>query len=58
LAKLDKSLHHCALEATGNYGALLVEMLVESDISVSVLDSFQEFDSIYGINFIRNSSTA
>ncbi|WP_419241474.1 hypothetical protein [Cardinium endosymbiont of Nabis limbatus] len=25
LAQLDRSFHHCVLEATGNYGALLVE---------------------------------
>ncbi|MGI2262278.1 IS110 family transposase [Candidatus Cardinium hertigii] len=41
LGKLDKSLHHCVLEATGNYGALLVGMLVECDISVSVINPKQ-----------------
>ncbi|MGI2298819.1 IS110 family transposase [Candidatus Cardinium hertigii] len=41
LGQLDKSLHHCVLEATGNYDALLVEMLLESDLSVSVINPKQ-----------------
>ncbi|TSJ81133.1 MAG: IS110 family transposase [Candidatus Cardinium sp.] len=41
LAQLDQSLHHCILEATGNYGALLVEMLLESEIAVSVINPKQ-----------------
>ncbi|MGI2298327.1 hypothetical protein ACRRVB_00655 [Candidatus Cardinium hertigii] len=30
LGQLDKSLHHCVLEASGKYGSLLVEMLLDS----------------------------
>ena len=41
LTKLDKCLDHCVLEATGNYGALLVEMLLEADLSVSVINPKQ-----------------
>ncbi|UWW96962.1 MAG: IS110 family transposase [Candidatus Cardinium sp.] len=41
LAQLDKLFHHCVLEATGNYGALLVKMLLESEVSVSVVNPKQ-----------------
>lgn len=38
LARLDQSLHHCVLEATGNYGALLVEMVVVANLAISVVN--------------------
>jgi transposase len=41
LAQLNKTSHHCVLEATGNYGALLVQMLIASEIAVSVLNPKQ-----------------
>ncbi|MEF2228929.1 MAG: IS110 family transposase [Candidatus Cardinium sp.] len=41
LAQLDTSLHHCVLEATGNYGALLVEMLIAAKLAVSVVNPTQ-----------------
>lgn len=41
LSQLDTSLHHCVLEATGNYGALLVEMLLAVDLSISVVNPMQ-----------------
>ncbi|CCM10670.1 Pilin gene-inverting protein (plasmid) [Cardinium endosymbiont cEper1 of Encarsia pergandiella] len=41
LSKLDKCLDHCVLEATGNYGCLLVKMLLEADLSVSVINPKQ-----------------
>ncbi len=34
-------MHHCVLEATGNYGSLLVEMLVSAEIAVSVVNPRQ-----------------
>ena len=41
LSKLNKCLDHCVLEATGNYGCLLVEMLLEAGLSVSVVNPKQ-----------------
>ncbi|WP_243518784.1 MULTISPECIES: IS110 family transposase [unclassified Candidatus Cardinium] len=41
LSKLNKCLDHFVLEATGNYGCLLVEMLLEAGLSVSVFNPKQ-----------------
>ncbi|AWN81688.1 IS110 family transposase [Candidatus Cardinium hertigii] len=41
LAQLDKSADHCVLEATGNYGALLLQMLTGHGIVVSMVNPKQ-----------------
>ncbi|MCT4697362.1 IS110 family transposase [Candidatus Cardinium sp. TP] len=41
MAQLDQSLHHCVLEATGNYGVLLVELLIAAELAVSVVNPRQ-----------------
>ncbi|WP_256465611.1 IS110 family transposase [Cardinium endosymbiont of Oedothorax gibbosus] len=41
LAQLDKTTHHCVLEATGNYVALLLQILTEHEIVVSMVNPKQ-----------------
>ncbi|WP_320412881.1 IS110 family transposase [Cardinium endosymbiont of Oedothorax gibbosus] len=41
LAQLDKTTHHCVLEVTDNYGALLLQILTEHEIVVSMVNPKQ-----------------